>query len=184
MSDGPPPDRLLLVGMMGSGKTTAGRLVADRLGWSYLDSDAEVEHDTGRTVPELFAEEGEAAFRAAESAALRRAVAVDRAVVSVAGGAVLDPGNRALLRRAGTVVWLRARPSTLADRVGDGHGRPLLDHDPAGTLARLDEVRRPYYAEVAGHVLDVDDLAPSTVADRLVAMVADATAGARDRAPR
>lgn len=163
------PHRLLLIGMMGSGKTTVGRLLATRLGWRYLDSDAEVEQDTGRSVPEIFAEEGEAAFRAAEAAALRRAVTgTDHVVVSVAGGAVLDPHNRAVISSSGTVVWLRADPDTLAARVGDGRGRPLLDGDPAAALERLDGVRRPLYAELADVVVDVDRLSPDEVAERVL----------------
>ncbi len=130
-------------------------------------------------MPELFAEVGEPTFRAAESAALEVAVAgPDPVVVSVAGGAVLDPANRALLRRSGTVVWLRARPATLARRVGDGVGRPLLESDPAEALARLDEVRRPHYAEVAHAVVDVDDLDPDEVVDAVVAALG--TAGSLD----
>ena len=162
--------KVLLVGMMGAGKTTVGRLVAERLGCPYADSDAEVEAATGRTVPELFAELGEAAFRSAEAEVLARAVAVDGpAVVSVAGGAVLDPANRALIRRSGTVVWLRADPATLAGRVGDGAGRPLLADRPAEELARLEAVRRPYYAEVAHAAVDVDGSAPEAVADAVLA---------------
>lgn len=162
-------NRLLLVGMMGAGKTTVGRLVAARLGWDYFDSDEQVEVGTGRSVPEIFATDGEKAFRKAEAAALTAALAGESpAVVSVAGGAVLDPANRALLERSGTVVWLRADPSTLAARVGDGSGRPLLGDDPAGAIARLDEVRRPLYAEVADAVVDVDGVEPATVADRVI----------------
>lgn len=164
--------RILLVGMMGAGKTTVGHLLADRLGCPYLDSDDEVQAATGRTVPELFAAHGEAAFRAAESAALADAVAVDGSVVvAVAGGAVLDPANRDLLARSGTVVWLRADPATLAGRVGDGAGRPLLDGDPAGALRRLDRVRRPLYQEVAQVTVDVDGLTADQVADRVLAAV-------------
>ena len=165
---------LLLVGMMGAGKTTVGRLLADRLGWRYVDSDAQVEAATGRGVAQIFAEEGEAAFRAEESRALEAAVdSEDPAVVSVAGGAVLDPGNRDLLRAAGTIVWLRARPETLARRVGTGRGRPLLDGDPAGNLVRLDAVRRPIYAELADFALDVDDLPAAAVAERVLGWYAD-----------
>lgn len=177
MSDAP---HLLLVGMMGAGKTTVGRLLAERLGWRYIDSDAQVEAATGRGVAQIFAEEGEAAFRAEESRALAAAVdSEDPAVVSVAGGAVLDPGNRELLRAAGAVVWLRARPDTLARRVGTGRGRPLLDGDPAGTLARLDAVRRPIYQELADFAVDVDDLAPAAVAERVVAWYAEREDAAR-----
>lgn len=156
---------LLLVGMMGAGKSTVGRIVAERLGRPYRDSDAMVEEATGRSVPELFAAEGEAAFRAAESQALRTAVSPPPAVISVAGGAVLDPANRVLLAESGTVVWLRAEPSTLAARVGDGTGRPLLAPDPTAALIELDAVRRPLYAEVADEVVDVDGLEAAQVAE-------------------
>ena len=107
--------RILLVGMMGAGKTTTGRLLAASLGWRYCDSDADVEADTGLTVPELFARDGEAAFRQAEATVLARACADPLpSVVSVAGGAVLSADNRARIAASGTVVWLRARPETLA----------------------------------------------------------------------
>jgi shikimate kinase len=177
MTGASAPDRILLVGMMGAGKTTVGRLLAERLGWDYVDSDADVEARTGLTVPELFARQGEAAFREAEAASLRRAcTGTGPVVVSVAGGAVLNPENRALLRSSGRVVWLRARPATLAARVGDGAGRPLLGDDPAGALVELDAARRPFYAEVADDTLDVDDLGP----DEAVALIVERdTRGAR-----
>lgn len=163
-------DRLLLVGMMGAGKTTVGRLVADRLGWRYLDSDVQVMADTGRSIPAIFAEDGEAAFRAEEARVLVEAVSGDeRVVVSVAGGAVLSDANRSVITGSGTVVWLRAAPATLADRVGDGEGRPLLADDPAGALAALDAVRRPLYDLVSDVVVDVDGLTPGEVADRVMA---------------
>jgi shikimate kinase len=162
--------RILLVGMMGAGKTTTGRLVAHRLGWGYRDSDADVESETGLTVPELFDREGEAAFRAAEADVLAAACAeASPSVVSVAGGAVLSPDNRRLIAASGTVVWLRARPETLAVRVGDGIGRPLLGDDPAEAMVRLNAVRAPLYAEVADLVIDVDDLPAEEVARRILA---------------
>jgi shikimate kinase len=175
------PDRLLLVGMMGAGKTTVGRLAATRLGWEFFDSDAQVLAATGRTVPDIFAEDGEPAFRAEESRVLAEAMTGSApAVISVAGGAVLSEDNRALLARSGVVVWLRADPATLGRRVGTGAGRPLLGEDPLESLTALDEVRRPLYASVAHLVIDVDELSPDDVVDRVLAGsgLADAQQGA------
>ncbi len=163
-------DRLFLVGMMGAGKTTVGQVLANRLGWQHLDSDGQVEESTGRSVPEIFAESGEVAFRAEEANALARAAAsATPVVVSVAGGAVLDPENRRLLARSGSVVWLRARTETLAARVGSGHGRPLLDRDPPAALGHLEAQRRPMYQQLAQMVVDVDDLPPTLVAEQILA---------------
>jgi shikimate kinase len=171
--------RILLVGMMGAGKTTTGHLLAERLGWEYRDSDADVEAATGLTVPGLFARDGEAAFRRAEATVLAAACAdPSPSIVSVAGGAVLSEDNRRLIASSGTVVWLRARPETLAVRVGDGSGRPLLGDDPAEAVERLAAVRAPLYAELADVVLDVDQLDPLTVADRIIDAW-DATADTR-----
>ncbi len=162
-------DRLILVGMMGAGKTTVGRLLADRLGWRFLDSDAQIMEDTGHTVPELFTERGEAAFRAEEERVLVEALSGDEpVVVSAAGGVVLSPANRELLARSGTVVWLRADPMVLARRVGDGSGRPLLDDDPASALVALYEERRPLYDSAASLAVDVDNLTPDQVVERIL----------------
>jgi shikimate kinase len=164
--------RVLLVGMMGAGKTTTGRLVAEQLGWGYRDSDADVEAVTGLTVPELFRRDGEDAFRQAEADVLAAACADPApSVISVAGGAVLRPDNRRLIAASGTVVWLRARPETLAARVGDGAGRPLLDEGPADAMVQLNAVRAPLYAELADLVIDVDELPPAEVARRILAAV-------------
>lgn len=161
--------RLVLIGMMGAGKTTVGRAVAERLGWRYLDSDEQVQETTGLTVPAIFVEQGEAAFRAEEARALAEALSSEGSmVVSVAGGAVLDPGNRLLLSEAGTVVWLRAPVTTLSARVGAGAGRPLLGDDPATALARLYDQRRPLYEELADIVVDVEDLTPEEVVEEIL----------------
>jgi len=177
-------DRLILVGMMGAGKTTVGRLLSERLGWRYLDSDAQVAAETGYSVPALFAERGEAAFRAEESRVLAEALSgTGPVVVSAAGGVVLSTANRDLLVRSGTVVWLRADPRVLARRVGSGEGRPLLDDDPATALAELDRVRRPLYASVAAVTVDVDELSPRQVVDRVLGdrMLSDAGIGTGGR---
>ena len=176
-------EHLLLVGMMGAGKSTVARLVAPRLGRPLVDTDEEVERITGSSVSEIFSTRGEAAFRAEEARALATVLAGPvPSVVSVGGGVVLDPEQRTALRHGGTVVWLRARPDTLARRVGRHAHRPLLvgaEGGPAAALARIDAERRALYEEVADVVIDVDDLAPGAVADRVL----DIAAPRRRRGP-
>ena len=149
---------------MGAGKSTVGRGLAAHRGWDFVDSDADIEARTGRTVAEIWAADGEPAFRRLESEALAEALASERpAVVAAAGGVVLDAANRARLRDCESVVWLRARPGTLVSRVASGTHRPLLDSDPEAVLTRLVAEREPLYAEVADVTVDVDGLAPEQV---------------------
>jgi len=166
---------------MGAGKTTVARIVAARTGRPHIDTDDEVERALGATVTEIFAGRGEDAFRRAESEALRRVTdGAVPAVVSVGGGMVLDPANRRAMADAGTVVWLRARPDTLAARASALGDQPLLHaggETPADVLARLAAARRPYYEEVAGAVVDVDDLSAEEVADRVVACLGTVSGG-------
>lgn len=164
------PARVLLIGMMGAGKSATGAALTAETGWPYLDNDLLLQQAVGRSAPELLQHGGEAALRAAESAALGAALTLPLPLVAgVAGGVVLDPGDRHRLRRGGHVVWLRARVPTLAARVGTGHGRSWLGADPAAVLTRLAAVRDPLYAEVATQVVDVDELDPDEVAAAVLA---------------
>jgi shikimate kinase len=164
-------DHILLIGMMGAGKSTVGRILARRFGCVFRDSDEEITAKTGRTVAEIFASRGEAAFRAEEKAVLARALTSPvPAVIAVAGGAVFDPDSRRRIRQSGHVVWLRASPNVLAVRVAPlgvvfDH-RPLLAHDPRGTLKRLEAMRRPVYTSLADAIVDVDWLPPAVAAER------------------
>jgi shikimate kinase len=154
-----PKCHLALVGLMGAGKTAVGRTCAKRLGRPQVDTDELVVATTGHTIAELFADEGEAAFRAHERRAVRDACeSPEPAVIACGGGAVLDPENRAVLRARCCVVWLRAPVSTLARRVGAGTGRPLLagPTPPEVVLGRLAELRAPSYEAAAHVVLDTD----------------------------
>ncbi len=155
------PGHLLLVGMMGTGKSSTGRRLAEVLDRPFVDTDEEIVAATGRTIPEIWSTEGEKKMRAVESAVLAETLASPSPlVIAVGGGAVLDPANRAALARAGEVVWLRAAVATLAARLGDGDGRPLLHPDAAGALERMEPARRPLYEEVADFTVDVDDFEP------------------------
>ncbi|MGI8758604.1 MAG: shikimate kinase [Acidimicrobiales bacterium] len=163
---------LVLVGMMGSGKTSVGTEVAERLGRAFLDSDDQVEARTGRTVREIFESDGEPAFRALEAEALTEALSRrEPAVIAAAGGVVLDAGNRRQLKEAATVVWLRADPAVLATRVGSSDHRPLLGDDPLGVLERLEREREPLYREVADGVVDVGACSVDQAVESVVAML-------------
>lgn len=173
--------RVLLIGMMGSGKTTVGAILAERLGWPYLDSDNEIFRSTGSTVPEMFATHGEAAFRAEEARVLSWATtSVGPVIIAVAGGAVIDPDNRRRIKQAGLVVWLRAEVATLAARVGTGAGRPLLGEDPRGALGRLYTERRAIYEQLADITIDVDEQTPQAVAERIIAALSQRKAVSDD----
>ena len=157
---------LVLVGMMGVGKSTVGRIVAAELDRPLFDSDEMIEERTGRTVREIWSTDGEEAFRALETDTLLEALAEpDASVIAAAGGVVLSDVNRAALRGADAhVVWLLADVEVLVERVRNGMHRPLLDDDPEGVLRALHEVRAPLYQEVADAVVSVDHRSPQDVA--------------------
>jgi shikimate kinase len=161
---------IVLVGMMGSGKTTVGRVLASRLKRDLLDSDALVEEREGRSVRDIFANDGEDAFRAIETTVLTESLAKpDGAVIAAAGGVVLRRENREALHASGArVVWLRADPTVLAERVKGGAHRPLLDDDPEGTLRRMYDEREALYREVADLIITVDGRSVTDVVDAVL----------------
>jgi shikimate kinase len=171
--------RVVLVGMMGSGKTTVGRLVAARLGSGFADTDEEVESRVGISVQEVFSSRGEEGFRRSETEALEVLLAQGGpGVVAVGGGAVLSESNRQVMRREATVVWLRASVGTLTDRVGSGEGRPLLTDGSSvasdttrDRLAELAGERQRLYEDVSAVAVDTDGLSPEEVADLVVSSV-------------
>jgi shikimate kinase len=165
-------DKVFLVGMMGVGKTTAGRLLAEILEWPHLDSDDEVVRVAGMPFVELWEQVGEAGFRTREAEVVSALAArPGEAVIALGGGAILDARSREAIKAAGLVVWLRADPDVLTKRVGGGDGRPLLKNGPAQALKVLSEKRAPLYEEVADLVFDVDRMNPREVANRIATAI-------------
>lgn len=165
---------IVLVGLMGTGKSTIAKMLAAKLGVECLDTDRLIEMKAGQSVREIFKERGESVFRQMESEILSGCLSHGGArVVAAAGGVVTQEKNRDMLRRASakgdaTVVWLHARPEVLVNRTRKGSHRPLLDDDPEATLLRLAAERAPLYREVADVVVDVSDRDVDSVVELLM----------------
>ena len=159
---------IVLIGPMGSGKTTVGGLVAERLGTSVRDTDHDVEATAGREISDIFVDSGEAHFRALERTAVATALAEHDGVLALGGGAVLDPGTRELLT-GHDVVFLRVGLSDAVKRVGLGTARPLLLGNVRGRIKALLDERTPVYESVATLTVETDGREPAEVADEIVA---------------
>jgi shikimate kinase len=159
--------RLVLTGPMGVGKSTVGRLLAERLGVGYRDTDDDIVAAQGRAVSDIFVEDGEPAFRALEKEAVRQALASHDGVLALGGGAVLDPDTRALL--AGErVVYLSMDVEEAVRRTGLGAARPLLAVNPRKQWRELMEARRHLYEETATAVVPTDGRTPEEVAEAVL----------------
>lgn len=159
--------RVVLVGPPGAGKSTAARVLAERLGTDARDTDEDVERAAGTSISDIFVEHGEERFRELETAAVRGALGEHTGVLAVGGGAVLDAGTRALLK-AETVVFLDVAITDAAKRIGFNRDRPLLLGNPRAQWIRLMEARRPLYEEVATATVHTDGKSPEQVADEIV----------------
>ena len=166
-----PVTRIVLVGLPGAGKSTVGALAAERLAWAFADLDVDIERVAGRTVAEIFAEEGEAGFRARERDATRALRGRERLVVASGGGWALDPLNRGMLGPETALVYLRVLPSVAARRLATASGiRPLLDPaEPEKSLRQLLDAREAVYLQ-ANHTVTVDSMTPVEVASLIVAL--------------
>jgi shikimate kinase len=174
--------RVVLVGPPGAGKSTVGKLVAKRLALTLRDTDADVEAQAGKPITEIFVDDGEPVFRALEKSAVAEALAHHDGVLSLGGGAILDPDTRAALRThaeaGGAVVFLDVGLAQASRRVGFNRERPLLLGNPRRQLMALMEARRPYYLEVATVTVPADGSA-GAVADAVIAAVSAPAAGER-----
>lgn len=169
-----PEGNIILVGMMGAGKTAVGRLLARRLKRPFYDSDEEIERRCGVRIPVIFDIEGEAGFRAREAQVIAELCALEQAVLATGGGAVLAEENRRRLAARGTVVYLHARPADLWQRVRHDRNRPLLAiPEPQKKLQELYAQRDPLYREVADLVLDTGKQSVQALAKELLARLDD-----------
>ena len=163
------PERIVLIGYRGTGKTTVGQLLARQLGWDFADCDDAVETAAGKSIAQIFADEGEGGFRDREAAALASLCAREQLVIATGGGAILRPENRNLLRGAGFVAWLTARPETIWARL-QADSTTSLRRPNLTALGGVDEVRsllaarEPHYRAVADFVADADGPSPESIA--------------------
>jgi len=162
--------RLVLVGPPGSGKSTVARLVAERWGTAWRDTDEDIEASSGTRIGDIFIDQGEAHFRALEAAAVAAALTEHDGVLAVGGGAVLDENTRALLDSV-VVVFLDVGITDAAKRIGFNRDRPLLLGNPRAQWIRLMEARRPLYEQIATHTVTTDGKSADEVAADVVARV-------------
>jgi shikimate kinase len=160
---------LTLIGYRATGKTTLAQLVAQRLGWDWIDADVEIERRAGKTIARIFAEDGEPAFRDLEAAVIADLCGRDRLVLAAGGGAPMRAESRQAMRAGGKVVWLTARPETIFTRMfGDATTaarRPsLTGKDPLAEIVELLERREPTYREAADFVVDTEGRTPDELA--------------------
>jgi shikimate kinase len=164
---------IVLIGMMGAGKSSIGRRLAKKLDLPFVDADREIELAADMTITEIFEQHGESYFRAGEARVLARLLEQGPQVLATGGGAYMNPGTRALIRAKGISVWLKAEPDVLMRRIKRRSDRPLLQTaDPEATLNRLIAERYPVYAE-ADVTLQSRDVPHEVIVDEIIAAVTE-----------
>ena len=152
-------ENIILIGFMGTGKSTIGRNLSQTLSYPVIDTDQLIEKQQGRSIPKIFEEEGEEAFRDIETALLKSLQSQSGHIISTGGGIIVREENRQLLRKMGYVVWLVASPEEIYKRTSRNSNRPLLNNeDPAGTIRKLLEARIPLYKECAHLAIETNQL--------------------------
>jgi shikimate kinase len=165
------PDRnVVLIGFMGTGKSSVGRELARRWQFRFLDTDSIIRNQYGKSISEIFTVFGESFFRDQEFATLTKLLQCYRSVIATGGGIVIQPRNVSLLKKLGTTIWLKADQTTILERVSRNKNRPLLQTaDPEETISRLLTERAPLYQSAADLVVDSSGLSHHEVAERVIA---------------
>lgn len=158
---------IILVGFMGTGKSTVGMTLAERLGWAFVDTDQYIEGKHRKSIPELFREQGEAFFRAAESEALREMLSGEGRILATGGGAVLAAENREMMQNNGFVIALRAAPDIIIRRVSEDQNRPLLQGNLEERVHSIMEQRKHAY-DFADISIDTSGLSVSEITERIL----------------
>lgn len=162
---------VVLIGFMGTGKSCTGRLLAGRLGRPFIDVDRKIEQESGLAIGEIFAQHGEAYFRAREKDVIARVARYRKAVIATGGGVVLDADNMQRLRAGGVIICLTASVQTILERTGRRNTRPLLARpDREEIVARLLAERAPLYAQ-ADFILDTSNIPPRMAAEKIIAFL-------------
>lgn len=165
---------IYLIGFMGTGKSTVGRLLADRLGMEFCDTDAMVEKRAGKTIAEIFEDLDEDAFRGMETEILKEITGKGNLVVSTGGGIVVTKGNMEIMRSAGKLITLMASPEQIFERIKDDRGRPLLNVDsPLDEIKRLIYDRAPFYINT-DYIVETTELSPEDAAEEIIRFVENA----------
>ncbi|MEI8214468.1 MAG: shikimate kinase [Actinomycetota bacterium] len=167
------PPRLILIGPMGSGKTTIGKLIATRLNLPFRDTDQVIEEDSGKSVSEIFLEDGEDSFRAIEKSVLRKELLSDDTILALGGGAPMSIDAQSALRAiASPVIYFDISLSSVAPRIGFNRDRPLLLNNPRGQWELLMQERRPIYESIADTVIDVNGKSEMDIVDEILMVIA------------
>lgn len=157
---------IVLIGVPGAGKSTVGKILAQQLGTTFIDTDSVIEQVAGKSISDIFIQDGEPHFRQLEKQIIAESLANNDAVISLGGGALMDPQTRSLVKEQ-NCYWLQAGLSQAVDRVGMNKNRPLLLGNVRGQLADLMAAREPLYIECAKHVVDTNQLTAEQVANHI-----------------
>ena len=161
---------IVLIGVPGAGKSTVGKILAEKLNLDFIDTDLVIEQQAGKSISDIFVQDGEPVFRSLEKQVVAKAISSEDCVVSVGGGALMDSQTREIVKKQ-ECVWLQAGLSQAVDRVGMNKNRPLLLGNVRGQLADLMTAREPLYIECAKHVVDTNNMTPDQVVAQIIETV-------------